>query len=398
MRIRSFILAPTVRAPWGRPPNVEKLARKENVKGLVRALRYEDPISDTGGRTADLGVEVRAAAAAALGHLDTPAANAGLMSALEDPEERVRVAAVRALRERGGTTAVAPLMSAAASWTDPAREEAREEAVEALASAHHPDVLREMVAALLARPEDLEEPDADVVRRLAEATGAPAALRDTIEDLIAHLVEPATAPRARTLLVWLAPESVEPLIAAAGDETAAPEAARALGAIRDSRAVVPLSSLVVSSEDPLVRAAAAWALGEIRDPSAVGALLAATSDGDYAVRAEALEGFDKLGNAAIAVAMSMLVQPMLENGARRAEEVEGDRTEELAAAAPGELPAEASGAGAAADASGAGPTEPEPSAPVQEPGVAVAAPAAPSPAQQPLATRAAPYIRRLLGR
>jgi HEAT repeat protein len=384
-----------VRPLWGRPPNVEKLARKENVKGLVRALDYEDPISDTDGRTVDLGVDVRARAAAALGHLDTPAANEGLIRALDDPEESVRVSAVRALRERGGTTAVAPLMSAAATWTDPERREARSEAVDALASAHHPDVLRGMVAALLERDAHLEESDADVVRSLAEATGAPAALRDTIEDLIGHLDDPGIAPRARTLLVWLAPESVEPLIAAIGDERAQAESARALGAIRDSRAVLPLSSLVVSHEEAPVRAAAAWGLGEIKDPSAVGALLAATSDDEYAVRDAATAGFDKLGNAGIAVAMSMLVQPMLENGARSTAEIEGERTAELEGPRTEELTAAESAAAPAAPDATAAPAEEPPAAPGSPP----AQPLAPYARRTELrATRAAPIIRRLLGR
>ena len=355
-----------MRPLWGRPPNVDKLARKQNVKGLVRALRYEDPIADTEGRSVDLGTDVRVAAATALGHIDDGAAEQGLIRALDDPEERVRVAAVQGLRERGGSGAVGPLLSAAANWTDPARAGSRGEAVDALASAHHPDVLRETVGALLAREGDLEAADANVVRSLAEATGAPAALRDTIEDLIARLDDPDTAQRARVLLVWLAPESVDPLIDALEAGRSQAEAARALGAIRDARAVLPLSSLVVSSDEAPVRAAAAWGLGEIKDPSAVGALLAATSDGDYAVRAAATDGFDKLGNAGIAVAMSMLVQPMLENGAR---------AEELAPAEP-----EALAAGAEATASAPLPARPAPQRPA------------------PLAERARPVLRRLLGR
>ena len=359
-----------MRPLWGRPPNVEKLARRENARGLVRALRYTDPIRDTEGRTVDLGSEVRAGAAAALGHLDAPVAGEALLGALDDPDERVRIAAVRALRERGGAFAVEPLMAGASTWTDPGRADSRMEAVEALASAHHPDVLRGTVSALIARPGELERADGEVVRRLAEATGAPAALRDTIEDLVSRLDDPASAARARTLLVWLAPDSTEPLIEALRAGRAEAEAARALGAIRDARAVQPLGALAVSSAPAPARAAAAWALGEIRDPSAVGALLAATSDSEYVVRAEATTGFDKLGNAGIAVAMSMLVQPMLENGARALDEaVEAPSTEGLAKPEPRPVPAPAAVHPA-----------PRPHAPL------------------PLAERARPVLRRLFGR
>lgn len=369
-----------MRSLWGRPPNVEKLARRGNVKGLVRALRYEDPVTDTSGRTVDLGADVRAGAAEVLGHIDAPESSYALTLALEDPDERVRVAAVRALRERGGTAVVKPLMRSVAHWTDPAHSDSRDQAVDALASAHHPDVLRDTVAALLERDDELAEADAGVVRRLAEATGAPAALRDTIEDLIGGLDDAAHVARARTLLVWLAPDSVDPLIDAVREGRSLPESVRALGATRDARAVVPLSALVVSDEPPPVRAAAAWGLGEVRDPSAVGALLAATSDAEYVVRAEATAGFDKLGNAGIAVAMTMLIQPMLENGAAAQDAVDAGRPEELAAEVEVAEPEPA--------------TEALPAAT----GPAPAAPPVPYRRPEPLVDRARPVLRRLLGR
>jgi hypothetical protein len=80
--------------------------------------------------------------------------------------------------------------------------------------------------------------------------------------------------------------------------------------------VEPLCGAVLGDGDPAVRSAAAWALGEIRDPAAVETLLRATRDGEYRVRISASDAFDKLGNAAVAVAVAALARPALEAGAR----------------------------------------------------------------------------------
>jgi HEAT repeat protein len=231
------------------------------------------------------------------------------------------------------------------------------------------------VAGLLTRAGDLdEEADSRVLRRLTQAGGHDA-LAGTIEDLVARLREGSAPERARPLLVWLAPESVEPLIRALDDHIAQREAIIALGSIHDSRAVEKLCSILLGDDDPPIRMAAAWALGEIRDPAAVEALLVATGDGDYRVRAEAGVSFDKLGNAAIAVAMSALIRPALENGAAPPTD---------AIAADDEGPALPEGSV----------EEPEPeSAPVPQP-----ARPQPRPSQPTAITRAEPVLRRLLGR
>ena len=68
--LRDLILASW---PW-----VEKHKRAADVEGLVRALRYEDPITDRDGRVVDLGSGVREAAAAALAEMDGMGARDGL--------------------------------------------------------------------------------------------------------------------------------------------------------------------------------------------------------------------------------------------------------------------------------------------------------------------------------
>jgi HEAT repeat protein len=312
----------------------------------------------------DLGAGVRAAAAGALARLDTPLAHEGLVRALRDPQESVRVAAVDGLRDRGDPVASELLTTAAAGWTRPEDAPARQHALDALASLDAPGALRRTAAELLMRPEALDDADAEVVRRLKQAARDDE-VGETIGDLVADLEHGDVPERARTLLVWLAPESVEPLVGALSDPRVQREAALALGSMHDSRAVEPLCSLVVGSSEAGVRQAAAWALGEIRDPAAVEPLLIATGDADYEVRTAAGDGFDKLGNAAIAVAMSALVRPALANGARPDEGLP-----EAAPAAPAAVPES--------------PAQPRP--------------LPPRPTPEPLATRAAPILRRLLGR
>ena len=297
-----------------RHPNVEKLERKGNVEGLVRALSYEDRAVDREGHVLDLGVEVRRAATQALAGMESRAAFDGLLRALDDPQPSVRITAVDGLRERGDPLAVEQLTSAATNWTQPEYAEARAHAVEALAFLRDPTTPRRVAAGLLTRNSELDDDaDAAVLRKLARAGGHDA-LVGTIADLVARLREGSAPARTRKLLVWLAPESVEPLIEALDAVPARGEAIAALGETHDQRAVEGLCSVLLGDDEPAVRSAAARALGEIRDPAAVEALLLASGDADYEVRSAAGDSFDKLGNTAIAVAVMALVQPAIENG------------------------------------------------------------------------------------
>ena len=290
------------------------MERKGNVDGLVRALSYEDRAVDRDGNVLDLAVNVRRSATEALAGMESRAAFDGLLRALDDPQPSVRIMAVNGLRERGDPLAVEQLTSAATSWTEPEYAEARAEAVAALAFLRDPTTPRRVAAGLLTRAAELDEDsDAPVLRKLARAGGHDA-LVGTIADLVTRLREGSAPARTRTLLVWLAPESVEPLIEALDAVPARGEAIAALGETRDSRAVEGLCAVLLGDAEPPIRAAAARALGEIRDPAAVEALLLASGDHEYEIRAAAGDSFDKLGNAAIAVAVMGLVQPVLENG------------------------------------------------------------------------------------
>jgi HEAT repeat protein len=280
------------------------------------------------------------------------------VAALLDPEDAVRVAAVRALRERGDRRAVDPLMSLITSPTTQEYEPSHDEAVRTLALLGDPELPRRIAAELLARPEELTEHDLDAQRRLARA-GGNEAVSATIGDLIAHMREGSAPDRARQLVVALAPESVEPLIDALGSDSRScrKDAALALGSTHESRAVEPLCAVLLGDGDPAVRKAAAWALGEIKDPAAIERLMASARDGDHGVRTEALASFDRFGNAAIAVSVEAVVRVTL-----------GDRS-----GPPIEVP------------------PPQPNGPAR--------PQVESGSGQPLPDfRASPLLRRLLGR
>jgi HEAT repeat protein len=305
----------TVRLLGGRAPKVEKLRRRNDVDGLVRALGYQDLVRDREGQVFDMGVELRERAVGALAGMDGQPATDALLRALGDPAESVRMAAVRGLRGRDDAGAAEELASAVANWTEPHYATARGEALEALVSLRDPAAPRLLVAGLVARETELDpEADAEMLRRVTDAGGHDA-LAGTVDDLVARLRDASGQARVRSLLVWLAPDSVDPLIRALDDRAARRDAIFALGAIHDSRAVEKLCAILIGEDEEGMRTAAAWALGEIKDPSAVEPLLVASADPDYHVRSEASASFDKLGNVAIAVAMSALVRPALENGA-----------------------------------------------------------------------------------
>jgi HEAT repeat protein len=237
----------------------------------------------------------------------------GLSMALDDDELEVRRGAIEALRVQGAA-AEAPLVRATTEWAHPELADLREAAVTALIAVGDEQTPRRCAAALLGRPAELTDGDGAVVRELSGAWG-PGARRATIADLVGWLADPVHALRARHLLVALAPDSVEPLLDALADPATRVEAALALGETRNSRATEPLCHALLESDDPGTRAAAAWALGEVRDPAAVETLLIASGDDDFGARTAALDAFDKLGSAAVAVATSLLVRPGIENGA-----------------------------------------------------------------------------------
>ena len=89
------------------------------------------------------------------------------------------------------------------------------------------------------------------------------------------------AGAARILGARKAVQAVPALIGTLGDlEPNRLSAARALGRIRDPRAVEPLIVLLLTDFSPLVRQAAASALGDLKDPRAVVPLVSALKNGN----------------------------------------------------------------------------------------------------------------------
>jgi HEAT repeat protein len=82
------------------PPDVDKMAEKADVKGLMRTL------------SKDRDVAIRVAAAYALASLASDEACPALLAALEDPSPDVRQAAVQALAAQGGEPVVDALLKA----------------------------------------------------------------------------------------------------------------------------------------------------------------------------------------------------------------------------------------------------------------------------------------------
>ncbi len=271
----------------------------------MRALRYEDPLTDRRGHFVDLGAGVRVRAAEALGAADHPDAHQALLQALADPEEVVRVAAVRALGEDHPPEAAAPLAVAVTEWAQPEFAQARMAALAVLTSLSDQPHLERVAAALLVRSERLDDVDAHVVRSLAEVA-RERDIETTVADLMHALAAGEFAERARAILAWLAPHSISALVDGLLNEDVQSDAALALGEAGDARAVELLCEVMASATGEHARASAAAALGNIRHPAAARALLEATADPALSVRVAALEAFDRLGNVGVVIATQAL--------------------------------------------------------------------------------------------
>jgi HEAT repeat protein len=187
-------------AHFGRP-HVEHLKATGNIPGLIKALTYQ-------GRDA---AEVRKASIAALGELRAPAAVEPLLQALDDPQGDIRILAAQALRAMGDGRTVDPFIKA---LRDPSLA-VQEEAALALEGLHDLRAVPALLEAL-----QINVPLGDANRAIAHA------------------------------IVTLAHDQVEPLMAVLRNtkRLAWEEAARALGALHDPRAVDPLVEVALDHE------------------------------------------------------------------------------------------------------------------------------------------------------
>ncbi len=232
-----------------RPPNIEKLAAKGDIAGLVEALAYErDPqiapaaaaalvamgapaVGPLAAVAANPNDHSRWTASAALGRVADPRAVEPLIAALSNQSDVVRKAAVTALGTIGDLRAVEPLI-ASLSDTNP------KAAVVALASMG----------------------DARAVEPLADVLfGADWSSRLAAADALGELGDS---------------RAVEPLVRALGDEDLLrkdacdnAEFVRALGGLDPSRSAALNTTL--EDQTAFVRTHAAAALGRIGDCRAV---------------------------------------------------------------------------------------------------------------------------------
>jgi HEAT repeat protein len=243
-----------------------------------------------------------------------------LLDRLHDDDQTVRENAVRVLGQVGGERVVGPLVEA---LNDPA-ETVRFEAVTALSGRQDPRVAPALARALgdpsltvrsaaaegLARLGDpaavaplleLVQGDGPAETRAA-AIDALKGLRDTraVPVLIRSLDDPAedVSRSAATALGRLGDlQAVEPLCQVVAN-AAAPawlryDAARALGVLKDPRAV-PTLGKALGDPDAHLRKVAAHALGDIGDVTATTALKEALDDADGGVRDEVTEALGRL--------------------------------------------------------------------------------------------------------
>ncbi len=224
-----------------RKPNIERFEANKDVEGLIKALKYKD-------------ADVRWEAAMALGKIGDERAVEPLIQALrEDKDVPVRALASGALGMIRDKRAVEPLIQALINED----MDVRKLAAEALGKIGKPAV--ESLLQLL-KDED------KLVQGLA--AGGLIEVRDinALELLIQALKDEDSFVRgiAATTLIMIGKPAVEPLIQA------------------------------LINEDKFVRENAAKALGEIRDPRAVKSLTDALKDEDNNVRTVAEEALEKI--------------------------------------------------------------------------------------------------------
>jgi len=264
------------------PPDVKKIEAKRDVKGLIKALRYEQD------------AKVRRDAARALGRIGDARAVEPLINALKDGVVDVREAAAQALdalkwKPDKGEAGIAYWIQKGKNDKD---RTTRQSAINALGQIGEPAV-RPLIA-------ELESGSWTRSSNAAAALGLigdPRAVEPLIATLAVHGKSNSVVHNAAVEALGQIGDAraVEPLIAALRDETSKVHETviKALGKI-GAPAVDPLIA-VLKDGSPIVRAAAAKGLGQTGDPRAVEPLNAALSDNDWYPRQKAAEALDLLG-------------------------------------------------------------------------------------------------------
>jgi HEAT repeat protein len=292
-----------------RKPNVESLSRREDVEGLVEATSYRELARTSLDSVTDFGIPVRAAAILALGELGPRAGHEAVVSALRDPADRVRCAAVRVMYARQDVDGLVQALR----WLPTGEGQSRTRALQAVRGLHESLAPAVLADALIHREDEelLSEDDVPLIRAVLEER-QDKAVDDLIRLLISSLADEReiVIDRAGELLRQLAPATTEAVVAELRTGPAAAEAAYVLGGIADP---LTLDALVeaLRHDDPRVRAESAAALAELQDPAAVEPLLRATEDKEHSVRTQAGKALERLGTAAVIVGVASLLKPII---------------------------------------------------------------------------------------
>jgi HEAT repeat protein len=293
-----------------RKPNVKSLARKGDVDGLIQAASHSEVIPGADGTPVDVGAAIREEALFALRDVAPDRAGNVFVTALADPSDRVRCAAVVALYERGD----AEQLAVAVAKLPASAGKARTIATRALFELRRPESSARLAHALVHRQDHypMSEDDAALVTAMLRAEERAEAASDVVQLLVAALGDEReiVVERAEALLVRLGSASTDPLLSELSNGAFPHRAATLLAEIKDARALQPLVE-ALSHPDPRVRGQSCFALGELRDPAAVEPLLHATRDQDHRVRVLAGAALDGMGTAAVAVSVAALLRPMI---------------------------------------------------------------------------------------
>jgi pimeloyl-ACP methyl ester carboxylesterase len=262
-----------------------KLGRK--AQGLINALRFQDLVADENGELVDLGTSRRRDAVVKLGYLDgRQIADALTDSAMKDGDPLVRQLAGIALA-RILSRSYQRMLTMGSADPRPTVRQSEESLI------GPGEVGRRF---LLVADDDLIDEHRQLLLSVFGATSEEGLGSVIVEQLAETLDDPSPSviDRAIGLIARHASGPLDPLIGALEDPARTAAAARALGEVRDNRALGVLIAHL-SAPDKAVRRACVWALGEISDSRAVTALVSATSDDAYEVRSEALRALEKLG-------------------------------------------------------------------------------------------------------
>lgn len=230
-----------------RPPNVERLAEKADVEGLIKALNYDrDPA-------------IRAAAAQALAAFPSADVQKALREILTDPAPEVRQAAVRSLAAVGKFQATEALIAALADEDDAVAQEA----AMSLATIKDPRAVSPLI---------------QIVR-----SGKRPYLREAALDAL-KTIGPAAARAAVPLLYH--------------QDAQTREAGRAI-LKRMGAAAIPTLRPYLSDENRDLRWRLVEVVGEIEGEEATAFLVQALQDRDYYVREAAIAALAVRGETSI---------------------------------------------------------------------------------------------------